>query len=66
MEAMTEATAGDLAEIIASAAAGEDIDAFDLVLVGEGGYEGLAFIARATWRENGFDVHGYIVETGAP
>jgi hypothetical protein len=39
---------------------------WDLVLVGEGGYEGLAFIARATWRERGFDVHGYIVDTAAP
>ena len=39
---------------------------WDLVLVGEEGYEGLAFVARATWTANGFDVHGYIVEAAAP
>ena len=38
---------------------------WDLVLVGEGGYEGLAFVARATWTANGFDVHGYIIDTPA-
>ena len=44
----------------------EDIDVSDLVLVGEGGYEGLVFIAQATWRASGFDVHGYIIDTAAP
>ena len=39
---------------------------WDMVLVGEGGYEGLAFIARATWTQSGFDVHGYIVESAVP
>ena len=36
---------------------------FDLVLIGEGGYDGLAYIAQATWTDTGFDVRGYIVET---
>ena len=46
---------------------------FDMVLVGEGGYEGLVFIAQATWNPascppgcDGLDVHGYIVDTAAP
>jgi len=42
---------------------------FDLVLIGEGGYEGLTFIARATWTvngERGFDVHGFIIEGEVP
>jgi len=39
---------------------------WDLVLVGEEGYEGLAFVARATWTANGFDVHGYIIEGEVP
>ena len=39
---------------------------WDLVLVGEEGYEGLTFIARATWTANGFDVHGFIIEGELP
>jgi hypothetical protein len=39
---------------------------FDLVLIGEGGHEGLTYIARATWTVNGFDVHGFIVEGDVP
>ena len=39
---------------------------FDMVLIGEGGYEGLVFIAQATWTSPGFDVRGYIVEAEAP
>ena len=42
---------------------------FDMVLIGEGGYEGLVFIAQAAWVPascppgcDGFEVHGYIVE----
>ena len=40
----------------------EDDPHFDMVMVGEGGYDGLVFIAQATWTEPGFDVRGYIVE----
>ena len=43
---------------------------FDMILIGEGGYEGLVFIAQATWVPascppgcDGFDVRGYIVDT---
>ena len=37
---------------------------WDMVLIGEGGYEGLVFIAQATWQGfSGMDVHGYIVDT---
>ena len=35
---------------------------FDLVFIGEGGYEGLVFIAQATWTDSGFDVRGYLVD----
>ena len=38
---------------------------WDMVLVGEGGYEGLVFIAQATWVDDGFDVHGYIADAAA-
>ncbi len=40
----------------------EDDRHFDMVLIGEGGYEGLVFIAQATWTEPGFAVRGYIVK----
>jgi hypothetical protein len=45
---------------------------WDMVLVGEGGYEGLVFIAQAEWADrglaehSGFDVHGYIADAEAP
>ena len=41
---------------------------FDIVLIGEGGYDGLIFIAQATWIGvcpqacSGFEVHGYIID----
>ena len=44
---------------------------FDIVLIGEGGYDGLVFIAQATFDDvcpqacTGFEVRGYIVETEA-
>jgi hypothetical protein len=46
---------------------------FDMVLIGEGGYDGLVFFAQATWLDpscssacEGFDVHGYIADAPAP
>lgn len=43
-----------------------EIGVTDLVLVGEGGYDGLVFVGQGTWTENGFKVHGYIVDKSAP
>jgi hypothetical protein len=39
---------------------------WDMVLVGEGGYEGLVFVAKATWTDDGFDVRGYIADAARP
>ena len=44
----------------------EDDPLWDMVLIGEDGYEGLVFIAQATWTDPGFDVHGFIYDATSP